>query len=89
MLERQVEIVNKKGLHARAAAKFINLANGFESDIMVARGEDEVNGKSIMGLLMLAANKGTRLTLRAEGNDEESAIEKISHLIESKFEESE
>jgi phosphocarrier protein len=89
MLERQVEIVNKKGLHARAAAKFINLANGFESEIMVARGEDEVNGKSIMGLLMLAANKGTMITLRASGGDEDQAIDKISRLIESKFEESE
>ena len=89
MLERQLEIVNKKGLHARAAAKFINLAHSFEAEIMVSRGENEVNGKSILGLLTLAAPKGTWLTVRADGADEASAMDQISQLIESKFEESE
>jgi len=89
MLQRQIEITNKKGLHARAAAKLINLAHTFESEVMVARGENEVNGKSILGLLTLAAHKGAWVTIRVDGSDEESAIERISHLIESKFEESE
>ena len=89
MLERQVEITNKKGLHARAAAKLINLAHSFKSDIVVVRGDNEVNGKSILGLLTLAAHKGSWITLRAEGEDEDVAIEKISQLIEAKFEDSE
>ena len=89
MLERQVEITNKKGLHARAAAKLINLAHRFESDILIGRGENEVNGKSILGLLTLAAHKGAWVTLKANGSDEDQAIEGIAKLIESKFEESE
>jgi len=88
MLERELEITNKKGLHARAAAKLINLTNSFESDIYLVRGENEVNGKSLLGLLMLAAKQGSWLTVRVEGNDEDDAIRSISQLIESKFEES-
>lgn len=88
MLERELEITNKKGLHARAAAKLINLTNSFESDIYLVRGENEVNGKSLLGLLMLAAKQGSWLTVRVEGNDEDDAIKSISQLIESKFEES-
>jgi len=88
MLERELEITNKKGLHARAAAKLINLTNSFESDIYLVRGENEVNGKSPLGLLMLAAKQGSWLTVRVEGNDEDDAIRSISQLIESKFEES-
>lgn len=89
MLERQIEITNKKGLHARAAAKLINLAHTFESDVMVARGENEVNGKSILGLLTLAAHKGSWVTIRVNGTDEQDALSSIFQLIESKFEESE
>lgn len=89
MIERQLEITNKKGLHARAAAKLINLAHNFESEIWVIRGDNEVNGKSILGLLMLAAHQGSWLTIRADGPDEKDALESISKLIESKFEESE
>ena len=89
MIERQVEITNKKGLHARAAAKLINLTHNFDSDIFVVRGDNEVNGKSILGLLMLAAHQGTWVTIKADGVDEDDAIESISKLIESKFEESE
>ena len=89
MLERQVEIVNKKGLHARAAAKLINLTHTIRSDVYVSKGDNEVNGKSILGLLMLAAHQGSWLTIRTDGDDEADALEKISTLIESKFEESE
>ncbi len=89
MIERQVEITNKKGLHARAAAKLINLTHRFDSEVMVVRGDNEVNGKSILGLLMLAAHQGSWLTLRVSGSDEADAMDSISKLIESKFEESE
>ena len=89
MQERQLEIRNKKGLHARAAAKLINLTHTFDSEVFVVRGDNEVNGKSILGLLMLAAQKGTWVTIKVDGSDEDEAMEQISHLIESKFEESE
>ena len=88
MLTRQIEITNKKGLHARAAAKLINLANSFESEILVARDDNEVNGKSILGLLMLAAHQGCWVTVKVDGEDEHQALESIANLIESKFEES-
>ena len=86
---RQLEIINKKGLHARAAAKLINLTQTFEADVVLVKGDNEVNGKSLLGLLMLAAHQGTWLTIRASGEDEGVAIQKICNLIESKFEESE
>ena len=89
MLERQLEITNKKGLHARAAAKLINLTHNFDAEVIVIRGDDEVNGKSILGLLMLAAQKGSWLTIKVNGSDEEKAMTQISNLIESKFEEAE
>lgn len=89
MIEKTLEIINKKGLHARAAAKLINLTHTFESDVYVVRGDNEVNGKSILGLLMLAAHQGSFLTFRVSGPDEESAMQSITRLIESKFEESE
>ena len=89
MLERTFEITNKKGLHARAAAKLINLTHNFDSEVIVIRGDDEVNGKSILGLLMLAAQKGSWLTIKVEGPDEADAMTRIQELIESKFEESE
>lgn len=89
MLERQIEITNKKGLHARAAAKFINVAERYESDVLVVKDESEVNGKSILGLLMLAAHQGTMITIRVNGDDEKVALDGICGLIESKFEENE
>lgn len=89
MIEKQLEITNKKGLHARAAAKLINLTHNFEADVYVIRGDNEVNGKSILGLLMLAAHQGSWLTIRCDGSDEVEAMESITKLIESKFEESE
>lgn len=89
MIERQVMIVNKLGLHARAAAKFVTVASGFASNIHLARNERCVNGKSIMGVMMLAASRGTLLTLSADGRDEAQAIEELERLIENRFGEDE
>ena len=85
MRDKTVTIVNKLGLHARAAAKFVTLAGSFASEIKVAKNGQEVNGKSIMGIMMLAASRGTEITLIAEGSDEGSAIEQLSELIEQRF----
>ena len=89
MPDRTVTIINKLGLHARAAAKFVTLASSFASDIKVARNGQEVNGKSIMGVMMLAASKGSEITLIINGNDEAEAIEKLSQLIQDRFGEEE
>ena len=89
MQDRTVTIINKLGLHARAAAKFVTLASSFASSIKVARNGQEVNGKSIMGVMMLAASKGTDITLVADGEDESDAIEKLSTLIAQRFGENE
>ena len=89
MQEKDITIVNKLGLHARAAAKFVTLASQFESSIEVARGTQKVNGKSIMGVMMLAASKGTVLTISANGPDEEQALAQIETLIQDRFQEPE
>jgi len=89
MPDKTVTIVNKLGLHARAAAKFVTLASSFASDIKVARNGQEVNGKSIMGVMMLAASKGTDITLIINGNDENDAITKLSELVQERFGEDE
>ncbi|MBS3907571.1 MAG: HPr family phosphocarrier protein [Syntrophaceae bacterium] len=78
-------IKNKLGLHARAAAFLVKTANQFISNVSLEKDGLEVNGKSIMGILMLAATKGTRITLKAEGKDAEQAIETLGKLIENKF----
>jgi phosphocarrier protein len=85
----EVTIVNRLGLHARAAAKFVTLASGFESEIRLVRGEREVNGKSIMGVMMLAAGRGTRLKIVADGADAEEALTRLEELIASRFGEDE
>ena len=89
MLDKQVTIINKLGLHARAAAKFVTLASSFGSDIKLARNGQEVNGKSIMGVMMLAASQNSQITVSAEGDDEKLALEKIQHLIADRFGEEE
>lgn len=89
MQNKTVTIVNKLGLHARAAARFVTLASSFASDIKVARNGQEVNGKSIMGVMMLAASRGSDITLIASGEDEQQAIAKLSGLIEQRFGEDE
>ena len=85
MTQAQVEITNRLGLHARAAAKLVHTANSFKSEVFIGTGEEEVNAKSILGLLTLAATKGTPLTVRAEGPDEAAAVEAVAALFEDKF----
>ncbi len=80
-------IKNKLGLHARAAALLVKTANQFVSEVSVEKDGLEVNGKSIMGILMLAATKGTKITLKAEGKDAAQAIQTLGRLIENKFNE--
>ena len=80
-------IRNKLGLHARAAALLVKAANHFGANVAVEKDGIEVNGKSIMGILMLAASKGTKITLRIEGKDEAEAIRVLGQLIENKFNE--
>ncbi len=89
MIQRPVTIVNKLGLHARAAAKFVTLASRFASEIALSRGERTVNGKSIMGVMMLAASKGTELVLAARGDDAASAVEELAQLVAARFGEDE
>jgi phosphocarrier protein len=89
MVTRDLTIINKLGLHARAAAKFVSTASRFGAEIHVQRGTQRVNGKSIMGVMMLAASKGTTLLLTTEGEDEEPAAEALSRLIADRFGESE
>lgn len=89
MIEREVIIVNKLGLHARAAAKLVSTASGFGASVNLKRDTQQVNGKSIMGVMMLAASKGTRLILTIDGEDEEQAMEALETLIADRFGESE
>ncbi len=89
MLEKDIVISNKLGLHARAAAKFVTLASSFSSNIEIARGNHKVNGKSIMGVMMLAAAKGTRITLLVSGNDENEAADRLEELVTKGFGEEE
>ncbi|MGA7799807.1 MAG: HPr family phosphocarrier protein [Gammaproteobacteria bacterium] len=89
MQQRDIEIINKLGLHARAAAKFVTLASQYSSSIQVARGGQQVNGKSIMGVMMLAAAKGSSINITADGEDEEAAIQSLQELIQGRFGENE
>ena len=88
MLERTVTIQNRNGLHARPAAEIVKTAAKFTCDITLIRDDLEVNGKSIMGVMMLAAEYGSQLVLRVDGADEEAAIAALASLIESRFGES-
>lgn len=81
----EFEIVNRLGLHARAAAQLVQTANRFMSDVMVGKDGEEVNGKSIMGLLMLAAPKGSFVTITVSGEDADKAMEEIGTLINDGF----
>jgi phosphocarrier protein len=82
---REVQVRNRLGLHARAAAQFVKTAGRFRAEITVEIGRQRVNGKSIMGLLMLAAAQGTTLRLRATGEDGPVALQALSDLVESRF----
>jgi len=85
MKEVQVEIVNKLGLHARPAAEIVKTAARFASDITLIRDDLEVNGKSIMGVMMLAAEFGSTITLRADGPDEDQALDALAAVVANKF----
>ncbi|HXH41340.1 MAG TPA: HPr family phosphocarrier protein [Thermoanaerobaculia bacterium] len=87
MIEHDIEIKNKLGLHARAAAKLVHTAARFRCDIKIRKGDEEVDGKSILGILLLAAGRGTTITIKANGDDEREAVEAIEKLIDAKFDE--
>lgn len=87
MIEHDIEIKNKLGLHARAAAKLVHCAARFRSDIKIRKGDEEVDGKSILGILLLAAARGTIITIKANGEDEADAVAAIEKLIDAKFDE--
>jgi phosphocarrier protein len=89
MLCRDVEIVNRLGLHARAAAKFVSCAGGFASDVVVERNGRRVNGKSIMGIMTLAAACGTSIRLQVQGDDEAQAMAALTRLVAERFGEAE
>jgi phosphocarrier protein HPr len=85
MTTRSVTVVNQLGLHARAAARFVHLATRFQSQIRVGHGERIMDGKSIMGILLLAAARGTEITLMATGPDEQAALDALVQLVQSGF----
>ncbi|HEV8659504.1 MAG TPA: HPr family phosphocarrier protein [Thermoanaerobaculia bacterium] len=87
MISRDIEIKNKLGLHARAAAKLVHTAARFKSDIKIRKDDEEVDGKSILGILLLAAGRGSTITVRADGEDEREALDAVEKLIDSKFDE--
>jgi phosphocarrier protein len=89
MAQRTVELTNRLGLHARAAAKFVHTASQFAAGILVRHNDEEVNGKSILGLLLLAAPCGAKLTVTAAGADEEAALTAIESLVRDRFGEGE
>ncbi len=85
MAERTVTIVNKNGVHARPAAEIVKTAGKFASNVTIVRDDLEVNGKSIMGVMMLAAECGSQITLRATGDDADAAIDALAQLVAAKF----
>lgn len=87
MIQRDIEIKNRLGLHARAAAKLVHTTARFKSDVKVRKGDEEVDGKSILGILLLAAGRGSTISVRADGVDERDALDAIEKLIEAKFDE--
>jgi phosphocarrier protein HPr len=89
MIEKELTIVNKLGLHARAAAKFVSLASKFACSLQVSKDGRQVNGKSIMGVMMLAASKNSTITIVADGEDEQQAVEQIENLVQDRFGEEE
>lgn len=89
MIKDKVTIINKLGLHARAAAKFVATTSRFLSDVQISKNGQQVNGKSIMGVMMLAASQGSELELEINGEDEHNARDAIVSLINNRFDESE
>lgn len=87
MVEREVEIINRLGLHARAAAKLVHCTGQFRSRVTLSKDGEEVDAKSILGVLLLAAAQGSWVLVRCDGRDEEEAMDAITHLIADRFEE--
>ncbi len=89
MLKKKITIKNKLGMHARAAVKFVNLANRFSSQVRIEKNGNEIDGKSILGILTLAAIQGTEIILKVSGKDEDRALKALVELINSRFQEKE
>lgn len=89
MVKKKVVVKNRLGLHARAAVKFMNLANRFASSVWIEKDGNEIDGKSILGILTLAAVQGSKITLKISGPDEDQALNALETLIENKFNEEE
>ena len=89
MIQQEIEIINKLGLHARASAKLTQLAAKFQSDVWMTKNARRVNAKSIMGVMMLAAGKGTKVLLETDGTDEQACFDALVELIQNKFGEGE
>ena len=89
MLEKSITIKNKLGLHARAAVKFVNMANRFGASVKIVKDGNEIDGKSILGILTLAATQGTEILLLVAGKDEDSALKALADLINNRFDEKE
>lgn len=87
MIERQVEIINRLGLHARAAAKLVHLTSGYRSHVRLTKDGEEVDAKSILGILLLAAAQGSSVTIKCDGEDEQDAIAAIEKLFADRFDE--
>lgn len=85
--EKRIVIKNKSGLHARPAAIFVQVANKYDSEVIIKKGKLEVNGKSIMGILMLAAGKGSQVTLKVDGEDAEKAMSELEGVLAGELEE--
>ena len=89
MISQKLTITNKLGLHARAASKLVNTAGQFESEVFIDKQGNRINAKSIMGVMMLAASKGTEIMLEVDGNDEQDCMKAIVQLIDNRFDEAE
>jgi len=88
-ISKDIEIINKLGLHARAAAKFVKIASAFSSHVDVEKNGQRINGKSIMGVMMLAAGKGSFITLHIDGDDSDDCLSALENLINNRFDEDE
>ena len=86
-IEKEITIINRLGLHARPAALFVRIAHRYRSEVWVEKEGEQINGKSIMGLMMLAAGQGSKLTIRCEGADADKVMEELEELIQKKFNE--
>jgi phosphocarrier protein HPr len=86
-IEKEITIINRLGLHARPAAMFVRIASRYRSEVWVSKEGEEINGKSIMGLMMLAAGQGSKLTIKCEGPDADKVMEELEELIQKKFNE--